>query len=234
MKELIEEALAQPYFDTQYSQENQRKLDVQAPLQAKYDEKHPQVCVCTGENATGKSFFVNTIRYLARKEHTHIFHAGMVHRGASYASSFSEHYWSLPPEEIASTGENSTILMMQGLEGAKDIEKPHIILFDEPTLGLSSSYHNVVGKYIKSFVEQGADQLKGVIVVEHSISCLQSLLEVEPSHLRFGDEKTLDEVVHSQTQFTIDDLKALPFKSEETRRKIVNIKEKIEEYTNKK
>ncbi len=166
---------------------------------------------------------MNLLRKRLLEEKIPLFHAGMVHRNASYADRFSEHYFSLPPEDMSSTGENSIHLVLQGLEGAQQQPPGHTILLDEPLLGISESYHLAFAQFLSEYAQTS---LGSIILVEHSSIALQEIAKDTPNHIRFGDQLSLTEALVRSPK-NRKELLQLPEKSESTRKKINNIREKI-------
>ena len=59
---------------------------------------------------------------------------------------------------------------------------------------------------------------------------ISEIAKTKPNHVRFGDERTLDEVLNKPYNLTKEDLLNLRTKSEETRHAIANIEEEIKTY----
>ena len=158
------------------------------------------------------------------------YHMGIISRTSSLYEEGSEHFFNIPPEEVASTGENTSILLTNGLEGSLKEKEPHVIFLDEPGFGLSLGFQKVVAEYIVEYTKKSSEKLIGLMVIAHNIEIISEIAKTKPNHVRFGDERTLDEVLNKPYNLTKEDLLNLRTKSEETRHAIANIEEEIKTY----
>jgi hypothetical protein len=178
-----------------------------------------KLLICSGSNATGKSFFGRMVSQYCRKiEEVECIRIGMELRCASgmhraFILSGMEH------EE--STGVNSVHMLKGIFNTAKNRKDNHILFIDEPDIGLSESYSVAMGKYITKELSSLSDYTKLVVIVSHSRHLLQPLLVFNPAHFRLGDNLNLKEwMEHGPELKTIEDLLNLPNKSKETWRRI--------------
>jgi hypothetical protein len=177
--------------------------------------KYP-IIVMTGENATGKSFFRRLLQvslkkygnieciHLSQEDRTY---SGNCFRGFIYGD-----------ENLESTGQITGRTIVNGIATCNSRETKHTIIWDEPDIGLSDAYSAGVGVKIKEFVENISELTFGVIVITHSKHLIRQLLPLNPHHLRFGDNKSLDSFLNESVEpKNIDELGDKAF---ETFRKI--------------
>jgi len=233
MKEIINWALQQPFFDNPLSDESRKNLKIKSPLYVNFQENDSKLYVITGENATGKSYFIKTITAMSKQNNIKPYHMGMISRSSGLYDEGGEHFWSIVPEEVASTGENSALLLLNGLEGIFKHDTKSVILLDEPTFGFSIGYQKVIADYIANFSVNIPLHLQGLIVCAHDYILLSKLSEIPHNHLRFGDDRTLKQVLNEPYKYTIKDIKDLPSQAEKTRHQIAIVEDKIKKYNAK-
>ncbi|MFA6073402.1 MAG: hypothetical protein WC758_04780 [Candidatus Woesearchaeota archaeon] len=228
IEKYIEIVLSHPVFKSSYSEKNCKLLGVEPVLETTFFKTTSKLCLVTGESATGKSYFIKELTKYLSSENVLVYHSGMVHRTGDPEKGFMEHLGSLILEDMASTGENSTILLLKGIKS--NYAKEHVIIFDEPALGLSQGYMFAVSDAIKEYVQKKNNSLLGVVVCEHNEKIISNLLKLNPNHLRFGDEKDLDEVLSNSQNYDVKDLLNLPEKGAKLRRQISEIEQRICEF----
>jgi ABC-type dipeptide/oligopeptide/nickel transport system ATPase component len=233
MKEIINWALQQPFFDNPLSEKSRNDLNIKSPLHVSFQEKDSKLYIITGENATGKSYFIKTITAMSKQNDIKPYRIGMISRSSGLYGEGGEHFWSIVPEEVASTGENSALLLLNGLEGIFKHNTKSAILLDEPTFGFSIGYQKVIADYIANFSTNMPAHLQGLFVCAHDYILLSKLSEIPHNHLRFGDDRTLKEVLNEPYDYTIRNLKSLPDKAEKTRHQIKVVEDKIKAYNHK-
>lgn len=163
----------------------------------------------TGDNASGKSFWCAVFSEIAKMDvDAEALRLGMGTRTDPHMSS-----WIYGPlQGCQSCGAISVRVVYTAFENCATRTNPHVLILDEPDLGLSDRYAATLGAEIARLAgETGADTL-AVVVVTHSKALLRGLRAVtEPTHVRMGDEMTLDQVALSMPDpVSVDALLALP------------------------
>ena len=227
MEKIIKELLSNPYFECEFSRDFCFKHRIHAPLIVNYTPGNSKLYLVTGENATGKSFFIKSLVSLLKDKKIKTYHAGLIHRAGDHENGFTEHEYSLIPEVVASSGENTSILLTNGLEGSKAIKDKHVILLDEPSLGFSAGYQIAIADYVLKYMEKVPDSLFGLMIVEHSPLIISGLANANPTHIRFGDCKSLEQVIGDPYHYSTGDLKKLRGKSKKIRYSITRVLERI-------
>lgn len=183
MNDMIDFILMHPFFKNELSEKYANAMNVDPPLYVNFQKADSSLYVITGPNASGKSFFVKQIKAYASQKNIKQYHMGLLSRTASLYEAHSEHFWSLVPEDIASTGENSSVLLLNGIEGFSKQNEETIILLDEPALGLSTEYKQVVANYLVEFSQRTSKKLKGLFVCSHDHQILSALEEITHNHI---------------------------------------------------
>ena len=176
--------------------------------------KYP-IVVMTGENATGKSFFRRLLQVSFKKhgniECIHLSQEARTKGGCFSAFIYGDENWE-------STGQITGRTVVTGVNTCNNRDTKHTIIWDEPDLGLSDEYSAGVGVKIREFVENVSELTFGVIIITHSKHLIRQLLPLNPHHLRFGDNKSLNSFLNeSVIPKNIDELGD---KANETFRKI--------------
>lgn len=150
--------------------------------------------VVTGPNASGKSFVSKLFAAYTKKTFgLEAMHVGMQHRTQGYMKSF---VWG--DESYNSTGINSYHAVKGGISTCRSRETEHVVILDEPDVGLSEAFQGALGKLIADFALALPEKTLAFGVVTHSRRLLRHLLPLWPHHIRCGDKLTLDEVVATE------------------------------------
>lgn len=163
----------------------------------------------TGDNASGKSFWCAVFSEFAKMDmDAESLRLGMGTRTDPHLSS----YIYGPIQGSQSCGAISVNVVYTAFSNCVKRTNPHVLILDEPDLGLSDRYAATLGAEIARLAgETGTDTL-AVVVVTHSKALLRGMRAVtEPTHVRMGDEMTLDQVIDFvPAAVSVDALKALP------------------------
>jgi len=148
-------------------------------------ETGSKLVVVVGENASGKSFFRRIVRSVCQKSKTECIHLSMEGRVDSSALGGlrSMVYGS---EHDQSTGENSVGTVLGGITTCKDREAPHVVVWDEPDLGLSDSWAAGMGEAIRDFAKDPGEHTRAIVLVSHRRALLAPLLALPLHYVHLG------------------------------------------------
>lgn len=172
-------------------------------IEMKLDKGASRLVLITGENATGKSFVRRVLHALLQRESIEFMHISAEGRSmGGFQRAFL--YGS---EEYESTGWISCKTIISGIKTCQGRDKPHVIFYDEPDLGLSEGYSAGLGLKIKDFVQNLPDKTFAIFITTHSRTLAKQLLPCCPYHLRLGGAPDLENWLKSEViPLNIDDL----------------------------
>lgn len=157
-----------------------------APLTASLQHGKGKLVVVTGENASGKSLLRRLVCAVLHKADVECIHTsqekrsnGGIERAFIYGTEIEE-----------STGYISTHAITGAIRTSKARENRHALYLDEPDIGLSDGYAASAGILIRDFMREPPDKLMATFVVSHNKALIRQLAEIEPWHLRMGDEQS--------------------------------------------
>jgi energy-coupling factor transporter ATP-binding protein EcfA2 len=141
--------------------------------------------VIVGENASGKSFLRRILTALCREADIEMMPISMEGRGGSYGGLRGFIYGD---ESWQSTGECSSVTVVTGIKTCQGREKPHVIFWDEPDLGLSDGWAAGMGIALRQFADTMPKLTYGAFVVTHSRALVSELLPANPHYLHVGTD----------------------------------------------
>lgn len=169
-----------------------------------------RVLVVTGENASGKSFVSKLMAAGANRDKVEALTITMNFRTKGFMPSMI--LGGL--EEDTSTGHLSLNGVIGGVRNCQNRECPHLMLWDEPDIGLSEAYQPAMGEYIGQFLAKLPDNTRGVIITTHSRILVKALVDAcgfMPHHVRFNDNISLaDWMANPPKPRTVEELLLLP------------------------
>ncbi|MGU3656021.1 ATP-binding protein [Methylobacterium fujisawaense] len=179
MESLLNDATAATLAETDY-------FGPDGPVPTRVASGHPKFALVTGENASGKSFLVRALGQRMRDAHPklEILAVTMSLRsqgGMARAFLFGD-------EQRESTGRNSIKAVLAGIRACRERQHDHVLILDEPDIGLAESYAGALGAYLAAFVEDMPDRTLGLVVVTHSRPLVRGLLPTAPAAIRVGDD----------------------------------------------
>jgi len=144
-----------------------------------------KLVVVVGENASGKSFFRRMVRGVCQKAKTECIHLSMEGRvdSSAFGGLRSMVYGS---EHDQSTGENSVGTVLGGITTCKSREAPHVVVWDEPDLGLSDSWAAGMGETIRDFTKACGAHTRAIVLVSHRRALLAPLLALPMHYVHLG------------------------------------------------
>jgi hypothetical protein len=179
VESLLNDAIAATLAETDY-------FGPDGPVPARVAYGHPKLALVTGENASGKSFLVRGLGQMMRDAHPklEILAVTMSLRsqgGMARAFLFGD-------EQRESTGRSSIKAVLAGIRACRERQHDHVLILDEPDIGLAESYAGALGSYLAAFVEDMPVRTLGVVVVTHSRPLVHGLLPAGPASIRVGDD----------------------------------------------
>lgn len=153
---------------------------------------HDRLLVVTGENATGKSLLRRIISQLAKKRNVEPIAISPEFRqlgGIATAMVYGDESWE-------ASGAISARICLNTIKTSKGRKSPHVIILDEPDMGLSDNSAAGCGLEIAEFIQDPPLNLCFFVIITHRRAFIQSLLHA--SHIRVGGDVLTLEQVYSQ------------------------------------
>lgn len=147
--------------------------------------KETPFVVVTGENGGGKSFFRRIASEIAKRNDVESIPISMEAR-----ANLSSRPWLAlvyGSEEWQATGVNSINTVLTGIKTCQGRTTPHVVIWDEPDLGLSEGNAASVGRAIANMSPN--EHSKAVIVMTHRKALVAELAKVNPHYLFLGSDK---------------------------------------------
>jgi hypothetical protein len=140
--------------------------------------------VIVGPNAGGKSFFRRVACEVARRQETEAIHLSMEGRRNPMGGMRVFVYGD---EEESATGYNSMRTVTTGIKTCRGRENEHVIVWDEPDLGLSEGNAASVGRAIADFAREPPDKTLAAVVITHRKALVAELAPLAPHYLHLGE-----------------------------------------------
>lgn len=122
--------------------------------------------VIVGDNASGKSFFRRVISSICRQNKIECIGISMEgRRQIAFNIGLTFVYGD---ESYEATGINSINTVLGGIKTCQSRDTDHVIVWDEPDIGLSEGNAMAVGQRISQFVHDAEDHTKAIVVITHS------------------------------------------------------------------
>lgn len=155
------------------------------PIPAYFVPGKGKLVVVVGENASGKSFFRRIVSLVCKDVSIECMPISMEGRGGYYGGLRGFIYGD---ESYEATGVNSARTVKQGLSTCASRDKPHVIFWDEPDLGLSENGCAGIGMAIREGLTTPPEHMTAALVVTHSKALVRELLPLAPHYLHLGSE----------------------------------------------
>lgn len=189
------------------------------PFTATLAEGYSRVALVAGENCSGKSLFVETLRSWAkhRCQVSSICVSIRERTGAgTYEMSSFRRTMMFGDESEHSTGATSAKVVETAFANAnswgRDDRKPTLLVLDEPELGLSEGYACAMGALIGQRVLELDPGVVGVAVVSHSRGLARALAETlgqAPAFVKLGEAVDFATWLAAVETRSVDELRAL-------------------------
>ena len=115
-------------------------------------------------------------------------------------------------EQRDATGANSAMLVETGITTARKREKPHIIIWDEPEIGMAEGAAMGLGQAIGDFANKPGKHTVAIVVITHSRPLVRELLAASSKrphfvHMRMGKR---DKAYSTPEEWLEADVKLIP------------------------
>lgn len=183
-------------------------------------EGSPELILIAGDNVSGKSFVSRMFSlYFKKRENVEAIRVGMDTR---CEGGMARVFITAGLETSQSTGANSSHTVKGAFNTSKNREHDHVIILDEPEIGLSKSYQRAMTAYMAQCFAAKSDKLLGLILTTHSAEVVKGLSGFNPTFVWLGDEPvTMDDFVAGRLpERSVEDFLKLVSASSELRGRI--------------
>lgn len=150
--------------------------------------KNAQLCLCLGDNATGKSLFRRIVRgWCQKNEKQKVEMIGLSMQDRAGGMMGIAHAFVYGDEHLKATGVNTGHTVTTAISTARSRERRNIVFWDEPDTGLSDAYAAGVGQRIADFALDSPPHTVATFVVSHRKVLVEQLLRAKPHILFFGE-----------------------------------------------
>jgi hypothetical protein len=156
------------------------------PVHAVYGASEARLIIASGENASGKSFYRRLVQIECREAKTECIHVSVQgRREVAYNPIMAMVYGD---ESCDSTGSNSASTIQGGIRTSQGRETPHVVVFDEPDLGMSEGASMGAGTALRDWLREPPEHLVAAVVISHSRELLRKFLDLPHHFIGFGSE----------------------------------------------
>jgi ATPase subunit of ABC transporter with duplicated ATPase domains len=186
-----------------------------APCPIRTEGENSRIVLITGPNAGGKSFFARALsanvsaqRDTCNIEYLPVSMGIRTMQGMHRVFMYGE-------EGRDSTGRISLRAVLGGLKTCRGREGPHMLLLDEPDVGLSDSYQRALGELLCGFAKDLPDNTSGLILVTHSRPLAAEFMQAKPTCIRVGEDlrPTATWIREGDLPRTVEDVETLAERS---------------------
>lgn len=168
--------------------------------------------IISGDNASGKSFMCKVLKtFISQNDDDDLGKVTCMDMsmGRRTAPDISRSFI-YGDEGIQSTGETSLKCIIGAVTNSQKYETRHVIMFDEPDIGLSEAFLPALGEYLAQYYEYLPENAEGMILVTHSRRLVKNLMCFNPVTIRMGsNQSTKDWLENGSPTKTVDDLLSL-------------------------
>lgn len=179
-RQLVERCLTLRYFQPEDGEP--------AAIPYRWVPGEGSLVVVTGENAGGKSFFRRVASSVTRAEENNMEVIPISMEGRRQVAYNIGLTFVYGDEEHDATGVNSIRTVLTGIKTCEGREKPHVVIWDEPDIGLSEGNAASVGARLAEFAKSCPEHTKAAIVITHRKALVRELLPAKPHYLYLGSE----------------------------------------------
>lgn len=208
------------------------------PFRANIEPGDPRIVLVVGDNASGKSFFVDNVRRIAKdiSEDVSTVSISIRERTGSGLDDMAGLRRSMMfgNESEQSTGATSAGMIKKGFSNVLsrlEEGKKVILVLDEPELGLAETFHRAVGELIAQEVKALHSESEfSVLVVSHSRKLADGLfdgLDANPTTVTMGNHGDFEQWRLQSEDKTLEELLSLPQQGRENFRKVSGVFDSI-------
>lgn len=201
------------------------------------------VFVVVGDNACGKSFFVDIARAVARDLNPEVSTVSISIRERTGSGTdpmaAMRRAMMFGDEQEQSTGAISAGMVQKGfnnLQSRLEEGKNSVLVLDEPELGLSETFHAAVGALIAQLASQTDPKSGAAVIVSHSrrlVTALMQTTNVPVSTVVMGEHQDLAHWLEDAEDKSIEDLIALKERNRDNHRQLDSIFKEIRQANSK-
>lgn len=208
------------------------------PFRANIEPGDPRIALVVGDNASGKSFFVDNVRHMATdisKEVSTVSISIRERTGSGLDDMAGmRRLMMFGDESEQSTGATSAGMIRKGFSNVKsrlEDGKKVILVLDEPELGLAETFHRAVGELISQEVKALPSESEfSVLVVSHSRKLADGIfdgLDAKPTTVTMGNHGDFEQWRLQSEDKTLEELLSLPQQGRENFRKVSGVFDSI-------
>lgn len=157
---------------------------VDGPCPVLHETGKARILLITGDNASGKSLCCKYLRQLIREDKVEVMDGGMHRR----TTSGFERAFMYGDENRDSTGNLSMKFVRTGLRTCASRETPHVLMLDEPDVGLSEGYQAALGEMLAGFAKD-LPEMTTLVIVTHARSIVAPFMSLKPHCFRVGEDR---------------------------------------------
>lgn len=162
-----------------------------------------KLIIAAGENASGKSLYRRLMQQYCSEKKIECIHISVEgRRNISYSLVYGD-------ETNDSTGCNSAGTILGGIKTSKGRGSKHVVVFDEPDLGMSEGASMGAGTAFAEWLRDPPEHLVAAVIISHSRYLLKKLEDIPHHFLHFGNgEHTIESwVTREVEERSLEDIK---------------------------
>lgn len=161
--------------------------DGEIPLPYHWSKGKAPLALITGDNASGKSFLRRLIQAVCKNAKTECIHLSMEGR----ATGGIVRVMVYGSEDDEATGAISSHTVVKGIETCRSRDTDHVIVFDEPDIGLSENAAAGVGITLRDFATSIPGHTKAIVVMSHSRVMSSYIAPIDPHFIWMGSSESV-------------------------------------------
>lgn len=155
--------------------------DAKTLLPMLYVPGQGKLLLVLGDNATGKSLVRRSLCLLCQDAGIESIPISMHGRSTTFLRGFI-----YGDESYQSTGEISAATVLKGISTCQTRTSAHIMIWDEPDLGMSEEYSQAAGIEIYRLAQNPPEHTVAIVVSSHSRYLVRELLPLHPHYICMG------------------------------------------------
>lgn len=157
------------------------------PCPTRYEAGTRPILIVSGSNAGGKSLYLRALSaqlQAGAKPAPEVMLISMnlrIQPDIRRAFIFGE-------DKTSSTENISVRTALAGIRNSRDRTHPHILMLDEPDIGLSEGYQKALGEELAAYAADLPPSALGFVLVSHSRALIAPFVHLRPAFVRVGDD----------------------------------------------